>query len=331
MRTQAFGKTPLTSYRCFQTQDVDEAREIVGRHFCSHRLEPMSASDPFDACQNRVCGDRLSLNYIRYGSDVVIEPGELSEFFLIQIPINGTADIRNGRRTVFSSPKTGTILNPDRYTSMRWHTGCEQLLLQVERSYMREVAVKMTGLPVGEVRFDPEFNLETVRGNAWKRALLGAVTASENHAAFGTRESPLQRHLAEGLLLSLFEMQSSTVASLLEGAGGGTQPAIVRRAVSLINDCFMEDLSLLDISQFAGTTPRNLQLLFQRQFDCSPIRYLHTVRLNFARHLLLTEGQNCSVAEIADRSGHRHWGRFSSAYKDRFGETPRETARQRLV
>ena len=31
------------------------------------------------------------MNYIRYGTDVEIEPGELGSFYLIQIPVKGHA------------------------------------------------------------------------------------------------------------------------------------------------------------------------------------------------------------------------------------------------
>ena len=49
------------------------------------------------------------------------------------------------------------------------------------------------------------------------------------------------------------------------------------------------------------------------------------MRLAYARHLLVTDGGNWPIAEIADMSGHRHFGRFSVAYKNRYGETPRQT------
>jgi len=65
MLSQAESKTPLDRFKCFETTDVDEAREIVARHFCNHRLGRFSASDRFDACQNRVRGQHLSLNYLR--------------------------------------------------------------------------------------------------------------------------------------------------------------------------------------------------------------------------------------------------------------------------
>ncbi|MES0882403.1 AraC family transcriptional regulator [Roseibium sp. SCP14] len=328
MVVQAASRSPLNQFSRFETADVDEAREIVARHFCSHRLERMSSSDRFDARQNRVDGCRVSLNYIRYGADVTIEPGELSEFFLIQIPIAGSARIENGCQSVFSTPKMGAILNPDRHTSMRWHAGCEQMLLQIEQSYMQEIATRMAGRSVGKVRFRPDFNLEKSEGEGWTQALRGVFRAAEEGNSFRTLDQR-QQYLEEGLVMSLLNSQPNTISPLLERGDSGAAPAILKRALSLMHERLDEDISLLEICGHAGTTPRNLQIIFKKELGCSPIQYLQRARMKFARHLLLSDNGNHSIAEIADRSGHRHFGRFSVAYKKQFGETPRETKQGR--
>ncbi|WP_208993489.1 AraC family transcriptional regulator [Labrenzia sp. CP4] len=327
MLSQAESKTPLDRFKCFETADVDEAREIVARHFCNHRLGRFSASDRFDACQNRARGQHLSLNYLRYGADVAIEPGELAEFYLIQLPIAGTAEVRNGCRSMVSTPRVASILNPDRHTAMRWHAGCQQILLQIETGFLQEVASRMAGVSVGQVRFEPAFNLLSRAGAAWRRRLRGVLGAVEEGRVFQGEGSPEQRHLEEALVGALLEFQPNTASPLLERRETGRSPAILKRAVSLIGERFADDISLLDISTHAGTSPRNLQLQFRQEYGCTPLQYLHDVRLSYARHLLLSEGHNLPVAEVAYRSGHRHLGRFSVAYRERFGETPGATGR----
>ncbi|MEO0978582.1 MAG: AraC family transcriptional regulator [Pseudomonadota bacterium] len=320
---------PLGDFNCFKTADVDEAREIVARNFCSHRLERMSAGDQFNACQNRVDGRRLSLNYIRYGADVTIDPGELSDFYLIQIPIAGTADVQNGTRSVWSTSSMGVVLNPDRHTTMRWHAGCEQVLVQIERSYVAEIASRMTGIGLSAIRFQPGLDMNRASVAGWARRLRGLFAAATAGRIFRDTDDPRQWQLEEALVTSLLDVQPSTVSHFFDGLDTGAAPAILKRAVSLINERFDQEISLLDICAFAGTTPRNLQILFKRELGCSPMEKLQDVRLNFARHMLLSDSGNLSVSEIAERSGHRHAGRFSQAYKARFGEVPRETLRRR--
>lgn len=289
----------------------------------------MSAGDRFNAVQNRVDGNRLSLNYIRYGADVTIDPGELSDFYLIQIPIAGTAEVTNGIRSVWSTRSMGVVLNPDRITRMRWHEGCEQILVQIEKSYVSEIAARMTGVDANVVRFLPGLDMRHSAVASWTRRLKGLFGAAETRELFHEPAHPHQRQLEETLVTSLLEVQASTVSHYFEDLSSGASPAILKRATEMINERFDQDISLLDICAFAGTTPRNLQILFKRELGCSPTEKLQEVRLNFARHLLLSDSGNQSVAEIADRSGHRHAGRFSIAYKARFGETPKQTLTSR--
>lgn len=289
----------------------------------------MSAGDRFNAVQNRVDGNRLSLNYIRYGADVTIDPGELSDFYLIQIPIAGTAEVTNGIRSVWSTRSMGVVLNPDRNTRMRWHEGCEQILVQIEKSYVSEIAARITGVDVNAVRFLPGLDMRHSAVATWTRRLKGLFGAAETRELFHEPAHPHQRQMEETLVTSLLEVQANTVSHYFEDLSSGALPAILKRATEMINERFDQDISLLDICAFAGTTPRNLQILFKRELGCSPTEKLQEVRLNFARHLLLSDSGNQSVAEIADRSGHRHAGRFSIAYKARFGETPKQTLTRR--
>jgi AraC-like DNA-binding protein len=291
----------------------------------------MSATDRFDACQHRVAGEHVSLNYLRYGGDVTIEPGELTDFYLIQIPLTGTAVVSNGCRTVFSSPDTASILNPDRYTTMRWHGGCEKLLLQIDRNFVCGVASKMAGIALADgLRFAPEFRLTEPSAVRWFRGLKGVICAAEQGHAFETGTGHLQRHIEEGLVSALLETQQNTASSLLSPPQCRTAPAILKRALAMIHEQLREDFSLLDLCRHAGTTPRNLQLIFKRELNLTPVQYVQECRLNLARHLLLAGNGALAVSDAADLSGHRHLGRFSVAYKKRYGESPRATARSKV-
>lgn len=325
MAGEAQHRAPLDRFRSFETTDVDEARQIVGRHFCSHRLDRASCEGRFDACQNRVAGRHVSLNYIRYGADVTIEPGELTDFYLVQLPIRGGAEIANGRQSLMSTPDLASLLNPDRHTKMRWRAGCEQILLQIGRRYLQSVAERMAGMPLAQVRFEAGLDLTQPAVADWGRRFRGLYKAADVGDVFGRGQDSVQRILEEGLVASLLASQPNTASPLLDRRDPGATPAVLKRAIALMRDRFRDEISLLDISAHAGTTPRNLQILFKREFGAGPIQLLNDLRLAYARHLLLTDANARPIAEIADASGHRHLGRFSVGYKKRFGESPRDT------
>lgn len=71
---------------------------------------------------------------------------------------------------------------------------------------------------------------------------------------------------------------------------------------------------------------RTLQRSFRKYFDLTITAYLKTVRLDATRReLLAAHPSENTVAEIALRHGLTHLGRFSVEFRDRFGESPRDT------
>jgi transcriptional regulator GlxA family with amidase domain len=180
------------------------------------------------------------------------------------------------------------------------------------------------------LRFAPEFLLKRPEARQWMRKLWGLVRAAENGELFGSGNSPRQNRLEEELIVSLLGVQENTASALLSHETSQSGSAILKRAVDMIRDRMREDISLIDLARHAGTTPRNLQLVFKREMDLTPVQYLQQCRLNLARHLLLARNGDIPVSDVAELSGHRHLGRFSLAYKKRFGESPKATARSRV-
>lgn len=319
---------PLARYRCFETLELDQARELVGQHFCSHFLDLGSREGVFHACKNRVQGSRVSLNYLRYGAEVIIEPGELTNFFLVQIPLVGQAEVENGRTRVISNPGIATILNPDLQTRMRWSSDCEQILVQIDRAYVLDIARQVTGLGnVEALRFDPALDLTRPGLGNWIRQVRALFDAAGAGEVFLAPDSEQHRVLEESVVAGLVMAQPSSVSALLDMPVGDVPPAVFRRAVRCISECFTDPITLIDIARWANTTPRTLQFAFKREIGVSPMQYVRELRLGYARHLLLTGKDGLSVGDIAELSGHCHFGRFSTAYKSRFGESPSETIR----
>src|SRR6266700_3988515 len=99
------GIARLAAYTRVHTTDVDEAADSIGRIFCPHALDPLRHSWPdFHALHNCAAFDGLSVNYVAYGGAVSIDPGCLDRFFLLQVPLRGTARTATAACEVESSP-----------------------------------------------------------------------------------------------------------------------------------------------------------------------------------------------------------------------------------
>ena len=73
---------------------------------------------------------------------------------------------------------------------------------------------------------------------------------------------------------------------------------------------------------------RTLQYAFKEVMGMTPVAYLTRLRLHRVRHALRTATQaSTTVTTEALRWGFWHFGDFSRAYKDCFGELPSDTLR----
>lgn len=85
-----------------------------------------------------------------------------------------------------------------------------------------------------------------------------------------------------------------------------------------------------DLCEAAGVSERTLQYAFKEVMGMTPVAYLTRLRLHRVRHALRTATQaTTTVTTEALRWGFWHFGDFSRAYKDCFGELPSDTLRRK--
>jgi AraC family transcriptional regulator, ethanolamine operon transcriptional activator len=85
-----------------------------------------------------------------------------------------------------------------------------------------------------------------------------------------------------------------------------------------------------DLCKAAGVSERTLQNAFMEVMGLTPVAYLIRVRLHRARRALLAATQGSTTVSVeALNSGFWHFGEFSRAYKDCFGELPSDTLRRK--
>ncbi|SEJ51175.1 transcriptional regulator, AraC family [Pseudooceanicola nitratireducens] len=312
----------LAGFPILRTEDLSEAREVVGRAFCDHRLD-IRQGTRLAVQHDHIGGAELSLNALGYGAEVAIDPGRLEDFYLLQFPLRGQARITHRGEVVEAGAQVATILNPDRETTMIWGQGCRKLLLQVNKGLLDRAAESLIGAPLpGAVRFDPRVDLTRAGG----QRLFGRVVAAARAAGDGdlwSGDPGLNEAWAELQLASvLLESQPSNVSHMLWRATRAPQSRQMRRALEYLHENIADPLRVEDIAKAAGLNVRSLQLGFKSAFGVSPMRYLRDVRLDMARYMLARRLNRASVTEVAYSVGFSHLGRFSRDYRDRFGESP---------
>lgn len=328
MLVPAYQKNPLATFLLLKTREVEIARETVSHKFCPHRLEvPRRSLACFDTRHNHVAGERISLNHLSYGAEVEITPGRLEHFYLIQIPLEGTAQITNGTRSFDVGSGFGSILNPMLPTRMVWGDGCRKLLVQIDKAALSDLARVCLGVASAvPVVFDPCIDLSRQPIQDWLVQLARCVKAAEMGHAFGQSQYRFQRLIEDELILSFVRAQPSSISHILESPC--TRPASVshvRRARAFIHDHVADPYSIPDLIEVAGCSLRSLQMGFQASFGISPQQYIIRTRLDLAHAHLQLAKPGDTVSSIAQDAGFVHMGRFSQIYRQVFGQSPSTT------
>jgi AraC-like DNA-binding protein len=143
-------------------------------------------------------------------------------------------------------------------------------------------------------------------------------------------------------LLARFEVRRALEQELIHAlvmALATEEPAILpetwrRRSEIMVR--FEDALAMHDRTQplpmlcaGIGVPPRTLRAYCAAYLGCSPIAYARLRRLNFARLTLLkADPAATSVAHVARLHGFSEPGRFATAYRTLFGESPQASLRR---
>lgn len=98
--------------------------------------------------------------------------------------------------------------------------------------------------------------------------------------------------------------------------------AVVRRALRLIQEGVLDELSVDALAERTGVTARHLHRLFMQHVGASPIAVAQTRRLHFAKRLL--DDTDLPITEVALASGFGSVRRFNDAFLKTYKRSPRE-------
>lgn len=321
-------RAPLARHALVDTFSPEEARQEIGRIFCPHFLSPRQANAAGFHAVHRASKQRgYSLNFVAYGSEVEIDPGELSSFFLLQIPLAGSAEVRCGTTTALANPgHTASLLSPTLPTRMRWSDGCAKLIVLIEREVMQRQCAELLDRAIDKVEFETAVDLSSLAGRlALDHVNLMLESVESGNAAFGNYLARLGESLSSLLLSSLAHSQRAALDVPARTATSST----VDRAQDWIRANIERDFTVGDIAKAMDVSLRTLQETVRRHNGTTLVQMIEALRLDHFHSLLSGPQNGQSVTELAGLAGLGHLGRAAAAYRRRYGESPSQTLRRR--
>ena len=306
----------------FASTDLDEVRSMVGRVMKPHQLTRTAGGERLDARMHYTGLGDLSLSRLRYGATVRIEPGPLESFFLVQMPLCGTAAIESGGQRIAGA---GLGAQPRmRYAHVlggRQRPGHVAHLALAGRAHAGrlsgpsagQAAAFRAGLPLARLR---ALELPAVS------YLVDCATQYPDLEQHKLVLSQVEQLAASILLTSHLHNYSETAPA----RRSSILPRHVRRAQDYLQAHAHEPLSVEQLAQVAGVSAQSLQR-FREFLGVSPMHYLRDLRMERA-HRAAAERRGRQRRRRGAALGFAHMGRFSNDYKARYLETPSQTLRR---
>ena len=165
----------------------------------------------------------------------------------------------------------------------------------------------------------------------WGKRLVDTASREPHRFDEGRKERvAVQAELLETLLATL-----DTASSFEPTPGERTHQAhsvVVRAAEDHALSHIDEPVQVTDLCRASGVSERALQYAFKAVLGLSPRDYLVRLRLHRVRQgLMAASPRTSTVAVEALKWGFWHFGEFSRAYKECFGELPSVTLRRSLA
>ncbi|SFL73240.1 helix-turn-helix transcriptional regulator [Geodermatophilus ruber] len=314
---------PLHRFPLCLSSDVEEfTARLNGVYYPAHVAPESAGRFPAPSVLNALHEPDFTLGYIQPGGSVDVTPDQDTTTHHVNLVLSGSVVAVSGRDEVLLEPGIAAVHGVRERHQLRARAGSRLIGMKFGRELVEGELGAMLGRPVTDpVRWTAGFDLRRGAGRSWLSLVEFTLTALDRP---GLLDSPLvRRRQVRTLVAGLLAAQPHNYSADLADSARPLRPRTVRRALEHIHEHYAQPLTVTDLAAAAGSSARRLQEAFGAHLGQSPMSYLRDVRLDQVRRLLADGGS--SVTEAALACGFTHLGRFSAAYRERFGELPSRT------
>lgn len=316
-------RLPLHRYKMFHSLEPRYVCDAVGRILGPHRLTTVDTSSPLDA---RLYTHRLSdvsISFLTYGAEVVMQPDSATTYFAIHLPLTGTSTIGRDGDQFPSTPALALVVSPGDDIPVRWHSGCAKLIVRIERGAAEARLASLLGECVRHpLRF--ERKMDTTHGagafvsNALRHfaAQLDRERGLFDNEAFGRA---FERMLITELLLG----HQHNYSGQLNAVPRPARSREVDHAVALLESYPEQPHTVTGLAEQVAVSARSLQRGFHVQLGTTFQEVLQDIRLRRVHdELRAAHPDDVTVSEVMAKWRLPVKGDTYAAYRRRYGETP---------
>jgi AraC-like DNA-binding protein len=325
----AAGSEPVLAHReICRSGPLDVIRANLTSYFYPARVETLDrGADLSASLLSAVRLNHITLGFLRFGSETMVDPGALGAYH-VNVPLSGRVASECGSRQTVATVGQGAVFTPRDHTVLPWWSAdSSQVCIKISKVAVEAELEALVGHPVATpIRFDLALDLTTPTAASWLGVVRLLIEDVDRPGGLLERSTAHREHLEKLLIIGLLHLQGHDHLDELLSPQPPARPRTVKRVIDLIEAHPEINYTIAELARHAGVGARRLQIAFQDAVHTSPTGYLRKVKLEHAREDLLNGEE--SVMAIAYRWGFNHPGRFSTFYRQVYGESPSDTVRR---
>jgi AraC-like DNA-binding protein len=222
--------------------------------------------------------------------------------------------IPNDALTVFPHDDDITGSSPAGFRGSGVHLSESFVMRLAEQVFRQPLSELMPA--AGIYMLNPE-KLAALRAELEKWQQLAVFNAGIRSTIVSRREESLAFAVVDALI---------DEANVVQVSPGKSQHAVAR-ALDLIHDSDLENISAAELSIYAQCSQRTLEKGFLKKFGLTPKKYIKSLRLARVYDGLRDfDAQGCnSIIELAGTHGFWHMGQFAADFRRIYGQLPSDT------
>ncbi len=314
----------LQSYPITSTGDATKAQFVLSSEYLDVRVKTVRDAGDFHMEMSGVHLGKTLIGYNRFATKTQVNSGDVEDSVFLVLGMGMPATIHVDGDPLVSAEK-GAVLSPRRRVILDLEAGSETLTVKAKfdaiEMRFQEMMDRRPGKPIV---FDPSFELDNGLGVQTRLLLTSLVTTIEQDSR--VLDNPVFRAGFDEMLLNILMALPNNYSDELTGnRQRSIAPTMVRKIEEFIEAHATEPVTVSDLVMQCECSRGALFKAFRRFRGYTPMQFLAECRLRSAREALQSASPADNVSSIAYACGFSHPGRFSVAYRQRFGESPSAT------
>lgn len=312
-------RPPPAWAKWIRSDDLDEVREAVARVDGEHS-RVAHGSGPLGFESARMSGEVCAAAWVRVALPLTIRGALPNPVLHLGVP--AATRYRFGRREILAGPGDVMFVAAGREFTRLGQPGSMLAIGPDQDCLLEEIVARGAGR-------SGRMMLTTRRltiGRSALQRLAGALDDFLHGKAPG--HDPRAAQQCEAALLA------AVADVLLEGSAVMPTRAATNARIADVENWIDANLdrpiTAGQLCRVAGVSQRGLEKTFQSRRGMSPMRFVVERRLAAAQRMLVCAGPKDDVTTIASSVGFSHMGRFASAYRQAFGESPSASLKRSL-